>query len=152
MSELTRLTRFLSQDEREAMNEAAIKQGFYRDDRRVFTPGMGWFQPWYFDPTGQREHVMIKLADRGQLGFLSTHYWQDWSHIRPPMVLVCPNGEQWEVDRKSSNGDGWKVTGEWPFITCTPSIVVNGYHGFLTNGEFTADLDGRGPVGQVLRD
>jgi hypothetical protein len=39
------------------------------------------------------------------------------------------------------------VSGDLPKITCTPSIVVNGYHGFLTSGLFTSDLEGRGPTG-----
>jgi hypothetical protein len=90
---------------------------------------------------------MFKLADCGRLGFLSVHYWRDWSDKRPPICVVCPNGEWWEVDRKSSNGEGWIVTGELPTITCSPSIVVDGYHGFLRAGEFTPDLEGRGPGG-----
>lgn len=133
------------------MGDDAVARGFYRDDRRIFTPGMGWLMPWYFDPTGERErqdkHVMFKLADRGRLGHLSVHYWRDWSDKRPPMAIVCPNGEVWEIDRKSSNGDGWTVTGEWPNLTCSPSIVVQGYHGFLRDGEFTPDIEGRGPTG-----
>ncbi len=80
---------------------------------------------------------------------LSIHYWKDWSHIRPPICVVCPNGEQWEIDRKSSNGTGWTVKGEWPNLTCSPSIVVEGYHGFLKDGLFTADTEGRGPNGRA---
>nr|WP_283808104.1 DUF6527 family protein [Bradyrhizobium sp. C9] len=57
--------------------------------------------------------------------------------------MVCPNGSMWNIDHKSSNGDGWQVTGEWPNITCAPSIIADDYHGFLRNGEFTADLDGK---------
>lgn len=148
-----RLTKLLSPEEHDAMNEDAMARGFYRDDRRIFTPGMGWYEPWYFDPTGECErlgkHVRYKLADRGKLGFLSIHYWRDWSDKRAPLCIVGPNGEQWEIDRKSSNGDGWVVTGEWPNISCTPSIVLRGYHGFLQNGEFTADVEGRGECGTV---
>lgn len=88
--------------------------------------------------------------DVGQ--FLSVHYWRDWSAKRPPICVVCPNGETWEIDRKSSNGDGWKVTGDLPNISCTPSIVVHGYHGHLGSngappGQFTGDIEGRGPMG-----
>lgn len=146
-----RLTRLLTFEEYNALGEDAVARGFYRDDRRIFTPGMGWPMPWYFDPSGDREragkHVMIPESRRGELGFLSMHYWRDWAHKRPPLTVVCPNGETWEIDRKSSNGDGWKVDGEWPNITCSPSIVVEGYHGYLRNGEFTADLEGRGQNG-----
>lgn len=133
------------------MGDDAVARGFYRNDSRIFTPGMVWPQPWCFDPTGERErtgkHVMFKAERKGTLGFLSPHYWRDWSDKRPPLSIVCPNGEVWEIDRKSSNGDGWVVSGEFPNITCSPSIVVNGYHGFLRDGEFTADLEGRGPDG-----
>ena len=133
------------------MNKAAVARGLWNTDPTVFTPGMAWLTPWYFDPTSARErankHVVIKEADRGQLGFLSEHYWRDHAHSRPPMTIVCPNGEWWEVDRKSSNGTGWTVTGEWPRLTVSPSIVVEGYHGFLRDGVFTADLDGRPPNG-----
>lgn len=52
-------------------------------------------------------------------------------------------------DRRSSNGDGWNVTGDLPAITCAPSIVVPGYHGYLRDGVFTADIDGRAPCGTV---
>ncbi len=151
---MTKLTRLLSPEEHEAMNEEAIAAGMYRDDRRVFTPGMAWYQPWYFDPTGERErlgkHVMITEEHRGW-PFLSEFYWRDWSRIRSPMVIVCPNGEQWEIDRKSRNGKGWEVSGEWPNLTITPSIIVAGYHGYLSNGKFGPDLEGRGPNGIVLR-
>ena len=146
-----RIERILTESERKAMDEEALAKGWWRNDPRMFTPGMAWYQPFYFDPTGERErsgqHVMIKLDQRGKLGFLSEHYWRDWSHTRPPICVVCPNGEQWEIDRKSSNGAGWVVTGELPNITCSPSIVVEGYHGFLRDGVFTADVDGRPPNG-----
>lgn len=135
------------------MDEAAVAKGWYRGDRRTFTPGMVYPLPWYFDPTGERErlgkHVMYKAEQKGRLGFLSVHYWRDWADKRSPWAIVCPNGEIWEIDRKSSNGDGWIVTGEFPNITCTPSIVVHGYHGYLTNGEFSDDLEGRGINGKI---
>jgi hypothetical protein len=146
-----KLTCLLTFGEYAAMGDDAVARGFYRDDPRIFTPGMGWFCPWVFDPSGEREaagkHVMIRRADKGRLGYLSVHYWRDWADKRPPLCVVCPNGESWEIDRKSSNGDGWMVTGEWPNLTCSPSIVVDGYHGFLRDGGFTPDLEGRGPHG-----
>jgi hypothetical protein len=160
-----RITRVLTLQERHDMDEAAMARGWYRNDRRVFLPGMAWYQHFYFDPTGEFERwraaqpdpekycrqPMIKRSSNpdDRAGFLSPHYWRDWSDKRPPICVVCPNGEQWEIDRWSSNGTGWTVTGELPHITCSPSIVVVGYHGFLRDGEFSADLDGRGPVGIV---
>jgi hypothetical protein len=156
---LCQLNRFLTYEERDAMNEDAIKRGFYRDDRRIFLPGMMWFQPFYHDPAGVdgdgnskkygcRVWWPSRPADVGPgTHGLSRFYWDQWADKRPPICVVCPNGEQWEIDRVSSNGEGWQVTGDLLNITCAPSIVVPGYHGFLRNGEFTADLEGRGEHG-----
>ena len=141
----------MSFEEYEALIDNGLAEGYYANDCRILLPGMAWFCPWMYDPTGEREasnkHVFVKKADRGSLNYLSKHYWNDWANIRAPICVVCPNGETWEIDRKSRNGDGWKVTGELPHITCTPSIVVDGYHGFLRNGEFTNDLENRGADG-----
>ena len=116
--------------EYKALADEAVAGGMWRNDRRVFLPGMGWFNDSYPD------------RDYGQ-DFLSTHYRRDWAGKRSPIEIVCPNGAIWGIDRKSSNGDGWVLTGEWPNITCSPSIVADDYHGFLRNGEFTPDLDGK---------
>lgn len=142
-----RITRILTPAEYKQLGEDAVARGFYRNDPRIFTPGMAWFEPWYYDPTGESQragkYVMCEKGDP----FLSVHYWRDWADKRAPICVVCPNGEQWEIDRKSRDGDGWTVTGELPNITCSPSIVVDGYHGFLRDGLFTADVDGRPPNG-----
>jgi hypothetical protein len=146
-----KLSRILTPNEYRAMDEEGVAKGFWRGDPRIFTPGMMWEQPWWFDRTGELErngeHVIISLADKGKLGLISIHYWNDWADKRYPICVVCPNGETWEIDRKSSNGDGWKVTGEGLNITVRPSINAIGYHGWLTDGEFSADLEGRGPNG-----
>lgn len=155
------ITRVLSFGEYVDMQNESVAKGWYRNDRRMFTPGMAWHQPFYFDPHGElkefrrpgfREEAMFTSRDQPGANFLSIHYWNDWSTKRPPICVVCPNGEVWEIDRKSSNGDGWKVTGELPAISCSPSIAAQGYHGYLgTNGAapgwFTGDLEGRGPMG-----
>lgn len=146
------ITRILSFDEYKAMGEKAVADGFYRNDRRVFVPGMAWYEPWYHCPAGWEYSGRQMIPNRpdninDRAGFLSPHYWSDWADKRPPIAVVCPNGEVWEIDRWSSNGTGWKVEGELPRITCSPSIVVEGYHGFLRHGLFTADVDGRPPNG-----
>ena len=150
---MTRITRVLSFAEYQAMGNEAVAKGLYRNDPRVFLPGMAWFTPWVFDPLGdplmQGKRVMIAGADAKNAGYLSPHYWRDWAGKRAPICVVCPNGKWWQIDRKSSNGDGWAVTGELPNITCSPSIVVPGYHGWLRSGEFTPDIEGRGPSGTV---
>ncbi len=64
----------------------------------------------------------------------------------PHLYAICPDGRAWDIDGGSSNGNGWTRTGEPPTITCSPSIWTNmphGYHGFLQNGEWTADLSGQ---------
>lgn len=146
-----KISRVLSFAEYVQLGEDAVARGFYRNDKRVFVPGMAWYQPFYFSPHGElaafvaahpganyRAELMIaeRPADPNIRGFLSPHYWQDWADKRPPICVVCPNGEQWEIDCWSSNGTGWTVTGQLPSITCSPSIVAGDYHGWLTNGEF----------------
>lgn len=144
---MIKLGRLFTFPEWQAAQEEALAKGWYWGDKRMFPPGTGWFTPWVYDPTGERErngdHVYIKSSERGRTDYLSEHYWRDWADKRPPICIMGPGGEQWEIDRKSSNGSGWVVTGEWPDITCTPSIVLSGYHGYLTNGEFTSDVENR---------
>ncbi|WP_156967925.1 hypothetical protein [Methylosinus sp. PW1] len=135
-----KITRVLTPEEFEEINDDAVKNGFWRNDPRILTPGMAWYQPWYWHPDGSG------CLPRGS-EFLSDYYWKDWADKRAPICVVCPNGEQWEIDRKSSNGNGWVVVGELPDITVSPSILVNGYHGFLRGVQFTADVDGRPPNG-----
>lgn len=117
----------------------------------VIRPCAMWFSTYLFDPEDaehriRREKALAAIAD-GTFGtgernyYLSRFYWQDWSHIRPPITVSCPNGDYWTIDSKSSNGEGWKVTGDVPTITAQPSIATKGYHGFLNSGVFTADLD-----------
>lgn len=130
--------KILTFDEYRAMGDKAVADGFWRNDRRIFLPGMGWYNDWYLD------------RDHGH-NFLNPQFYRDWHGKRPPIEIVCPDGNIWCPDRMSSNGNGWTVAGEWPNITCTPSIdctPIQGsgtgpyYHGFLTNGEFTPDIAG----------
>jgi hypothetical protein len=97
------------------------------------TPGMMWFAPWYYDPTDPEDVEQKAVRSQKTHSLLSQHYWNDWSHIRAPLVVYVPNGDQWCVDAQSSNnaGAGWKVTGAPPMLTCTPSIQTLGYHGWL---------------------
>jgi len=141
-----RIVRILGFAEFHEISEDAVRRGFYRNDKRIFLPGMAWYQPFYFDPLGEMAIFAGKsgfrddpLCERGD-PFLSIHYWRDWANKRAPICVVGPSGDWWEIDRKSSNGDGWTVTGELPNITCSPSIVLNGYHGFLRDGAFTPNL------------
>jgi hypothetical protein len=113
--------------------------GWARIDE-VAEPGtcVMWEAYWFHDPqdpgdAAARENA---LANPNINHFLSRFYWKDWSHIRAPLCVLCPNGQEWCIDAKSSNGDGWTVTGEAPLVSASPSIVVPGYHGFLgSNGQ-----------------
>lgn len=60
-----------------------------------------------------------------------------------PLIVVCPGGDQWNIDGPATNGPGWTRTGEPPNITASPSIQTSNYHGFLQNGVFGPDVDRR---------
>ena len=58
--------------------------------------------------------------------------------------VVCPDGTHWNIDGPASQGGaGWERTGTPPRITVNPSIATPGYHGYLVEGEFTEDLEGK---------
>ena len=99
-----RITRVLTGSEYAELNRKGMADGYWHGDVHVFPPGTVWYQPWYYNPLGEEvSHVMIKdrPADPNARGFLSPHYWRDWADKRPPMCVVCPNGEQWEIDRSA---------------------------------------------------
>jgi hypothetical protein len=145
---MIKLTRVLTYAEYEALQEKSRQETGYIFNSKFFPPGTAWFEPWIYDPTGEWErqgkHVVCKQHGSPHL---SIYYWRDWSDKRAPICIAGPTGQHWEIDRKSSNGEGWQVTGDYtgdaPNITCSPSIVLDGYHGYLRNGEFTPDLEGR---------
>ncbi len=114
----------------------------------VAAPCAAWYVPWFYDPENpehqQRRARALEAIRDGRFNkehfHLSRFYWSDWSDKRPPICVLCPNGREWIVDSISSNGEGWKVTGTVPKITCEPSIMVDGYHGYLRDGVFTDPL------------
>lgn len=60
------------------------------------------------------------------------------------LKVVLPDRVHWFIDGHATNSEnGWTRTGEAPLLTVTPSILTNGYHGYLTNGMLGADLDRR---------
>ncbi len=104
--------------------------------------GHWWPCPWYLFEDGRPMH------------FLSVHYISDWMGKRPPVTIRLPGGADWILDGKSSNGLGWKVTGEEGLWTSVPSIQVDGfihegkvitqpYHGYLVKGTLSEDLGRR---------
>lgn len=52
-------------------------------------------------------------------------------------------GDQWVIEQPSTSGGHWTRTGEAPCFTAVPSILTPRYHGYLTAGVLTDDLDGR---------
>lgn len=65
------------------------------------------------------------------------------------LVMRLPGNGEWAIDGPSRSGGGWTRTGEVPNITARPSILSYpssagpGYHGWLTDGELSDDLEGR---------
>lgn len=88
-----------------------------KGDPRGAPPGAMWEAPWYlpFGSGPDGKHYMLRL----------------------------PDGHDWQIDGPATNGGGWTRTGEPPRITARPSIASPGYHGWLTDGVLSDDLDGR---------
>jgi len=57
------------------------------------------------------------------------------------LVIKLPCGDDWAPVHP--NGAGWDITGEPPNITASPSIMDEHYHGWLKDGVFSDDTDGR---------
>lgn len=87
-------------------------------------PGMIWEAPWYVD-----------------VGWHGTD--------GRSFVMRLPGNGEWAIDAVSTSGGRWERTGEPPNITVRPSILSHGsatrkeYHGFLTDGVLSDDLEGR---------
>ena len=63
--------------------------------------------------------------------------WYPHPHRGPDarcLVIRLPGHYDWLIDGPASNGPGWTRTGTPPDLTARPSIMVPGYHGFLTDG------------------
>ncbi len=88
----------------------------------------------YADPRSRLPGAMWPYTRRGERG---------------GYLVRLPNGRLWEVTGKSTDGTYWTVTGEAPMLTARPSIncltdeVGIGYHGWLTDGVLSDDLEGR---------
>lgn len=110
---------------------------------RLVDPFPGWdnLQPgdmWFYgrDLWEQgREALEVRWQN------LSPEYWATNFAHRPPLFVMLPNGDPWQVDSIASrSGDGWTVTGDPPAITVHPSIHLIGYwHGWLQNGVLSDD-------------
>lgn len=55
--------------------------------------------------------------------------------VRCPCKGTLGQYHDWDIDQKSSNGEGWVRIGTPPDVTATPSIhIVGDYHGWLRAG------------------
>lgn len=66
-----------------------------------------------------------------------------WAGPDGRCLQVMTPGGLWVIDGPSSSGGRWQRTGTPPLITARPSILAPRYHGWLTDGVLTDDLDGR---------
>lgn len=104
-------------------------------------PGAMWFVEPY-GPGGKYRDAMLR-------DLASAEYKRDWADKRAPICVRLPDGTAWNVDthyggRYENDAPGWTITGEAPRITAHPSVNVQGsYHGWLTDGVLSDDLDGR---------
>ena len=96
------------------------------------------------DPELREEMGELELADAPP-GAMWDAYWLPHESEKDGRCLVVqtPDGWEWVIDGPATNGGGWERKGKPPGITVSPSIGTPGYHGFLIDGEFTEDLEGR---------
>ncbi len=59
------------------------------------------------------------------------------------LVVKLPGGGEWVIDGESSSGGYWQRSGTPPKITARPSILTSNYHGWLTDGLLSDDLERR---------
>lgn len=78
---------------------------------------------------------------------LSQDYENNRSAQRQPIAvtLPCCNGYAFCVDSDATSGaGGWRVSGDPPNVTVSPSINIVGlYHGWIQNGVISDDCEGR---------
>jgi hypothetical protein len=138
-----RISRVLTLEEYlELEHFCKVTEDYQPLDNRIFTPGMAWYMPWIYDPTGEREKLGLPVMHNhrskniGRIDYLSSNYWTDWAGIRSPIAIVCPGGSIYEPDRNLLNKLSQIVIGNLPRITVLPGIVTTTYHGVLHEGEF----------------
>ena len=100
--------------------------------------------------TGREYTLRFRGKDAAPVGAMYEAPWfvdRDDPWVGPDgkclMVRLPPDGHDWCVDGPSSSGGGWTRTGTPPRITVQPSILAPKYHGLLTDGVLSDDLDGR---------
>jgi hypothetical protein len=65
-------------------------------------------------------------------------WYADWMRFEGPdgrcLMVRLPDLRDWAIDGPATSGGGWERTGEPPDVSANPSIMTDGYHGFLTDG------------------
>lgn len=99
----------------------------------------------YQAPDGQRYTTKFGDAPPGAM-WVAIWITPDTGWVGPDglsLAVVLPSGEHWTMDCPSRDGGRWTRTGEPPRVTVRPSIATRNYHGFLTDGVLSDDLEGR---------
>lgn len=110
----------------------------------LFEPGDAWqiFDQQIYRAADGRE-MILRDAPAGAMWFVDYegHFDFDSVHHKArgggPHLHVRTPGGDWDIDSKSSNGDGWQRSGEPPVVTAHPSIICGTYHGWLRHGHLT---------------
>jgi hypothetical protein len=114
---------------------------------------------YVFQPDEEWQVCRTLLYRRGDTGEILTMdkapagamWWCEWLagrtdgplHLQRgggPHLLVKTPGGDWDIDQKSSNGEGWTREGSPPHVTAHPSILIHNrdgserYHGWLREG------------------
>lgn len=104
----------------------------------------------YAGPDGQEysiHHSQLGTAKAAPPGSMWEAPWlADFWHGddgRCYVLRLPPDNHDWTIDGPATSGGGWTRTGEPPRITARPSILTPHYHGWLTDGVLSPDLEGR---------
>lgn len=96
--------------------------------------------------------ALLTLAEAEPGMIWDAHWYLDCGWVGSDgrsLVMRLPGAGEWAIDAISQSGGRWTRTGEPPHITVRPSILSypsklrQGYHGWVTEGVLSDDLDGR---------
>lgn len=89
--------------------------------------------------------VAYRLQDGTELLFRELPIGAMWQHPRRGLCVKLPGDVMWAMEEVSTDGKKtkWCILGTPPLISVTPSIDKGIYHGFITNGIISDDLNTR---------
>ncbi|HET8627443.1 MAG TPA: hypothetical protein VFL91_08485 [Thermomicrobiales bacterium] len=105
-----------------------------------------FYNALYRDPRDGREYA---LRDAPAGAMVEMSWLADVWHGADGRCygVILPDRREWVIDGPardgSARGPGWIRTGEPPALTARPSILTPQYHGWLTDGVLSDDLEGR---------